>query len=87
MEDAAVLLAEAAERAVAAGEPRIGADATLALADIRFNRHVLDRDGVLAETEEALRVFTSFDDKAGMARALTLRGKVELLGRRDRDGE
>jgi tetratricopeptide (TPR) repeat protein len=38
----------------------------------------LQRDEVLNEVERAMRVFSDLGDKAGMARALTLRGKLEF---------
>jgi class 3 adenylate cyclase len=80
MDDAEVVLVETIERAQAAGEQGIAADAGLALTDIRFNRNVISREDVLAEVEHTLAIFESLGDKAGIARALTLRGKVEFWG-------
>jgi class 3 adenylate cyclase/tetratricopeptide (TPR) repeat protein len=78
MDEAEVLLADTVERAETAGERRIAAHARVALTDIRFHKTAIGREEVLREIERALAVFTSLDDKSGMARALTLRGKVEF---------
>jgi class 3 adenylate cyclase/tetratricopeptide (TPR) repeat protein len=80
MDDAAEALADTVERAEAAREPRIAAEAALALTEIRFHRNEVSRKRVLRNVEEALTLFNSLDDKASMARALTMRGQMKFWG-------
>jgi class 3 adenylate cyclase/tetratricopeptide (TPR) repeat protein len=80
MERADAVLAEAVELGQAAGERRVVADATVALTDLRFHATLLERDDVVNELAQAMRTFEELGDKAGMARALTLRGKLTFWG-------
>ncbi len=76
MSDAEAVLAEAVELGRATRDRLVTADATVALLDIRFHRKELTRDEVLDGLETAMATFESLGDGAGMARALTLRGKL-----------
>jgi class 3 adenylate cyclase/tetratricopeptide (TPR) repeat protein len=80
MDEGEAMLVDTVQRAEVTGERRIAADAALALADMRFHKATIDREAMLGEIEQALAVFSSLGDKAGMARALTLRGKIEFWG-------
>ncbi len=74
------VLADAVERARAAGAPVLEADASLALVDIRLHATGLTRQETLAEVEAAMRVFRDNRDEAGLARALAFRGRVRFWG-------
>ncbi len=83
MEQADSFLAEAVERAKAAGESGIAADAGVALADLRFHRPAytgVGREDVLREVDLAIRVFEERGDEAGLGRALCLAGKLRFWG-------
>jgi tetratricopeptide (TPR) repeat protein len=78
MDDAAVVLAEAVERGREAGVRVVAADAALALSELRFQRHQLTRPEIVREVDTAVSVFTEAGDEAGLARALTLGGKLRF---------
>jgi len=83
MERADAVLSEAVERGRAAGERAVAADAGVALSDLRFQRSAqtgVGRDDVLRDLEAAIRIFDEVGDAAGLARALTLGGKLRLWG-------
>ncbi|MGZ5357235.1 MAG: ATP-binding protein, partial [Solirubrobacterales bacterium] len=83
MERADSVLAEAVERATAAGERGVAADAGVALADLRFHRPAytgVGRDDVLREVDAATRIFDERGDQAGLGRALCLGGKLRFWG-------
>ena len=74
------VLAEAVERGRNAGEAVVVADATLALVDLRFHRTTVRREAVVQEVERAIGVFRRHGDEAGLARALTLGGRLRFWG-------
>lgn len=77
------VLAEAVERGRATDERAVAADAGIALADLRSHRTAqtgVGREDVLHEIDAAIRVFDEVGDEAGLARALTLRGKYRFWG-------
>jgi tetratricopeptide (TPR) repeat protein len=78
MERADSVLSEAVERGQAAGERVVVADAAIALSDLRFQRATVGREEVVRGIERAIRVFKESDDEAGLARALTLGGKLRF---------
>jgi class 3 adenylate cyclase/tetratricopeptide (TPR) repeat protein len=78
MERAESVLSEAVERGQAAGERVVVADAAIALSDLRFQRATVGREEVVRGIESAIRVFKESDDEAGLARALTLGGKLRF---------
>jgi class 3 adenylate cyclase/tetratricopeptide (TPR) repeat protein len=80
MERAESVLSEAVERGQAAGERVVAADAAVALSDLRFQRAIIGREEVVCGTESAIRVFKESGDEAGLARALTLGGKLRFWG-------
>jgi class 3 adenylate cyclase/tetratricopeptide (TPR) repeat protein len=83
LDRADVVLSEAVEEGRAAGEDGTVADASVALTDLRFHRPVqtgVGREDVLREIDAAIRVFDEIGDEAGLARALTLRGKLRVWG-------
>ena len=74
-------LADAVRAAEAVGERALAADARVALIDIRFHRSAqtgVGRGDVLRELEAVVPVFEGIGDNAGLARALTLRGKLHF---------
>ena len=77
------ILSEAVERGVASGERALAADANVALSDLRFHRPSrsgVGRHDVLRTVDAAIQVFDEVGDEAGLARVLTLGGKVRLWG-------
>jgi hypothetical protein len=75
------LLSESVERAEAAGMRGVAADARVALVDLRFHRPAqtgVRRVDVLRELDAVIPVFESIGDDAGLARALTLTGKLHF---------
>jgi class 3 adenylate cyclase/tetratricopeptide (TPR) repeat protein len=81
MDRADAVLSEAVERGRAAGERAVVADAGLALADLRFHRTAqtgVGRQDVLRELDAAISTFQELGDVAGLARALTLGGKLRF---------
>jgi class 3 adenylate cyclase/tetratricopeptide (TPR) repeat protein len=81
MERADSVLWDAVERGRAAGERGIAADAEVALSDLRLHRTAqtgVGQKDVLREVDTAIQVFEELGDKAGLARALTLGGKVRF---------
>jgi class 3 adenylate cyclase/tetratricopeptide (TPR) repeat protein len=83
LDRADAVLAEAVERGHAVGERAVAADAGIALADLRSHRTAqtgVGRADVLQEIDAAIRVFDEVGDEAGLARALTLRGKYRFWG-------
>ena len=83
LDDAETTLAEAVERGHASGERVVAADAGVALSDLRFHRPArsgVGREDVLRNVDAATRVFEEVGDTAGLARALTLGGKLRLWG-------
>jgi tetratricopeptide (TPR) repeat protein len=78
MEQAESVFSEAIERGQAAGIRPVAADAAIALADRQFHQHKIGREDVLRELESAVRAFEESGDKAGLARALSLRGKLRF---------
>ncbi len=82
-ERADAVLSEAVERGRAAGERAVAADAGVALSDLRFHRPAqtgVGREDVLRDLDAAIQVFEEVGDEAGLARALTLGGKVRFWG-------
>ncbi len=83
LDDAETVLAEAVERGHASGERAVAADAGVALSDLRFHRPArsgVGREDVLRDVDAATRVFEEVGDTAGLARSLTLGGKLRLWG-------
>jgi class 3 adenylate cyclase/tetratricopeptide (TPR) repeat protein len=80
MERAESALSEAVERARAAGEEVLAADASLALVDLRLHSTAATRQEALAEVETATRIFRRHGDDAGLARALALGGQLRFWG-------
>ena len=83
MDRADAVLAEAVERGQLAGERAVAADAAVALSDLRFHRTAetgIGREDVLREVDAAIQVFEEVGDEAGLARALTLGGKLHFWG-------
>jgi class 3 adenylate cyclase/tetratricopeptide (TPR) repeat protein len=83
LDRADAVLSEAVGRGPAAGERAVAADAGIALSDLRFHRTAqtgVGREDVLREIEAAIQVFDEVGDEAGLARALTLRGKLRFWG-------
>jgi predicted ATPase len=76
MEDAESALAEAVGRAQVTGERLVDAEATVVLAEHRFHTVTAGRAEVVGDVESALTTFEEMGDKAGMAQALALRGKL-----------
>jgi class 3 adenylate cyclase/tetratricopeptide (TPR) repeat protein len=79
LERAGVVLSEAVEASTAAGEHGVAADATVALSFVRLHTdpessHAKVREGL----DGAIRVFEQFDDKAGLARALSMAGMLRF---------
>ncbi len=83
LDQADVVLAEAVERGEVSGKRALAADARIALADLRFHRFAqtgVGRQDVLREVDAAIQVFDEVGDEAGLARALTLGGKLRFWG-------
>ena len=83
LDHADAVLSDAVERARARGQRAVPADAGVALADLRFHRPAqtgVGRQDVLREVDAAIQVFDDVGDEAGLARALTLGGKVRFWG-------
>ena len=83
LERADAVLLEALEHGRASGERGIAADASIALADLRFHRTAqtgVGREDVLRDVDAAIQVFDDVGDQAGLARALTLGGKLRFWG-------
>ncbi len=81
MDRADAVLSEAVERARASGERAVAADAGVALADLRFHRPAqtgVGREDVLREIDAATSIFQELGDLGGLARALTLEGKLRF---------
>ena len=76
MEDAETTLAGAVALGQAANARLVVADASVALVDIRLHTTTLARHEGIEELEKAMAVLRELDDRAGLARALTLRGKL-----------
>jgi len=76
IDEAAAVLSEAVELGQARGDELVVADATVALLDIRLHNTELTRGEVVQGLEKAMETFGELGDRAGMARALTLRGKL-----------
>jgi tetratricopeptide (TPR) repeat protein len=77
------VLTEAVERAAAADEAAVSADALVARADLRFHRPAqtgVGRQDVLDAIAAAIPVFEEMDDAGALARALVLRGKLRFWG-------
>jgi tetratricopeptide (TPR) repeat protein len=77
------VLSQAVEQGRAAGEHAVAADAGIALADLRSHRTArtgVGREDVLHAIDAAVAVFEAVGDEAGLARALTLRGKYLFWG-------
>ena len=83
LDRADAVLLEAVERANGAGELALAADARIALSDLRFSRTTqtgVSRADVLQDVDEVVPIFERLGDLAGLARALTLGGKVRFWG-------
>ena len=76
LERAEAILAEAIALGRASGDQLVVADATVPLCDLRLHMGTLGRDRVVEELERSMATFRDLDDKAGMARVLTMRGKL-----------
>ncbi len=75
------MLTEAVERGAALGDSRIVTDAGLSLADLRLHRHAysgVSRADVLGQVDLAILAFEELADEAGLARALTMAGKLRF---------
>jgi tetratricopeptide (TPR) repeat protein len=78
---AETILAGAVELGRATGERAVGADAAVALIELRFHRTVqtgVAREDVWRELDAAIPVFEELGDEAGLARALCLAGKLRF---------
>ena len=83
LDRAEAVLSEAEERARSTGRRGVAADASLALADLRFHQRGptgIGRDECLRVIDEAVKVFTEIGDESGLARALNLGGKLRFWG-------
>jgi len=83
LDRADAILSEAIERGRQSGERGVAADADVTRSDLRFhrpNQTGVGRDDVLRAVDAAIQVFEEVGDEAGLARALTLGGKVRLWG-------
>jgi tetratricopeptide (TPR) repeat protein len=80
LESADDVLAEAVALGNEVGDRLLVADANVALTDLRFHTGILQRREVLGKIEDAILTYDELPDSAGMARALTLRGKVTFWG-------
>jgi class 3 adenylate cyclase/tetratricopeptide (TPR) repeat protein len=80
LERADDVLTEAVALGHEAGDRLLVADANVTLADLRLHTKILQRNEVLEEIENAILTFDELHDDAGLARALTLRGKVTFWG-------
>jgi tetratricopeptide (TPR) repeat protein len=83
LDRADTVLSEAVARGQALGERAVAADAAIALADLRSVESAgtgVGREDVLREIDAAIHVFDEAGDEAGLARALTLRGKYRFWG-------
>jgi class 3 adenylate cyclase/tetratricopeptide (TPR) repeat protein len=78
MEEAEKVLVEAVDRARAAGADLVAANASLSLVDLRLNATTATRTQVLDEVERTTRIFREHGDEAGLARALTLAGRLNF---------
>jgi tetratricopeptide (TPR) repeat protein len=81
MERADRVLAEAVELGRATGERAVAADAAVALIELRFHRPAqtgVSRDDVRHELDAAIPVLQELGDRAGLARALCLAGKLHV---------
>ena len=81
MDDAERVLAEAVRGAEDVDDHGLAADARVALIDIRFHRPAqtgVTRGDVLRELDVVVPVFERVGDDAGLARALTVRGKLHF---------
>ena len=76
IEGAGAVLAEALELGAAADDRVVVADATVALVDVQIHLQELERDEVLRRLEGAIEDLVALDDRAALARAFTLRGKL-----------
>jgi class 3 adenylate cyclase/tetratricopeptide (TPR) repeat protein len=76
MEQAEAILSGAITLGRKAGDRLVVADATVPLCDLRLHNGTLGRDRVVDELERSMGTFSELDDKAGMARVLTMRGKL-----------
>jgi tetratricopeptide (TPR) repeat protein len=76
IDDAEAILSEAVELGQATDDQLVAADASVALLDIRFHKTDVTRREVAEGLDEAIATFKEVGDKAGMARALTERGKL-----------
>ncbi len=76
IDDADAALSQALELGQATDNKHVVADATVALLDIRFHKMEVTRDEVVEGLAKTMATFEELGDKAGMARALTLRGKL-----------
>jgi class 3 adenylate cyclase len=72
------VLSEAVARGQAAGERVVVADAAVALFDLRFQRTTVGREEVVRGIDSAILVFNESGDEAGLARALSLGGKLRF---------
>ena len=78
-ERADAVLSEAVEAGRAAGQHGVAADATVALLYVRLHTDPASSHAkVRGELKAAIRVFEHVDDKAGLARALSLAGMLRL---------
>jgi class 3 adenylate cyclase/tetratricopeptide (TPR) repeat protein len=81
LERADEVLSEAVARARATCERTVAADAGVALSDLRFHRSSrtgVERRDVLRGLDAAIPVFEEAGDESGLARALTLLGKLNF---------
>ena len=78
MERAESVLEEAVERGEAAGDPVLVALAAVALIEVRFMAALVNRAEVVRVIEQATDVFRLHGEEAGLARALTLAGKLRF---------
>jgi class 3 adenylate cyclase/tetratricopeptide (TPR) repeat protein len=78
MERAESVLREAVERGEAAGDRALVANAQVALIEVRFLAALVDRAEVVGVIDRAMALFRLNGDEAGLARALTLAGKLRF---------
>ena len=82
-ERADAVLSEAVTRGRAAGARAVVADASVALSELRLHRPAqtgVGRADVFRDVRAAVQVFEEVGDEAGLARALTLAGKLRFWG-------
>jgi tetratricopeptide (TPR) repeat protein len=76
MDRAGLVFQEVVALAEEAGDELLLADGTVGLVDVQIHKMELEREEMMLRLEEVIRTLSSSPDKAALARALTLRGKM-----------